>query len=627
MKQAFLNTPAARMTLPVVLTGAVLLTIALLALRPDAPGSAWLAPWAVDPAIWIAMSVGIGACLISGGVWALRPADPAATLFAISGLATLAFCAGASVWHFRVPLGPDHAILAATVNALGASAFGIAMICLFLIYPVRVRGSGLLSIAAVAGFGIWTLSFTIWPWRDFYMIQPVTFSEMILIVVLVMAQITATRNDPASRAIAIWLGASVVTGAGFFIATVAAPVTFGFAPLMPAIYAFPSFLLIYAGLAVGLLRYRVFGLGAWAFQVFFHLAALLAILVADAAFIGILSLDTGLAFSVSLILAAVFYLPLRGLAWRQLMQKQDPDAPDLFTAVIDSALAPSPGQRAGNWEGLIRRLFRPLEITRAERAPAEPAILDDGLVLMIPAVAEAPALKLSYRSEGRALFGPADLAIAGRMVDLVRYAEASRGAYDRGVLEERARIARDIHDNIGAQLLRALHSSETARKDAMIRETLTDIRDVINNAEGFEAPLEDVLADLRAETADRLEPVGMDLDWSLEAQPGVHPERSKIHALRAMIREAVSNAIKHSGAGRLVICINVTTGGIMLKVEDDGCGLDGKAPSSGGKGLANIRDRAWRLGGDVSVAGHGGTSLVVSLPVTASETVSGTHWG
>ncbi|MFN7055992.1 sensor histidine kinase [Hyphomonas sp.] len=625
MTLAIKTTPAVRMILPALLTGAMLLVIAFMALRPETPGAGWRAPWAIDPAVWIALAVGVGACLISGGVWALRPADPAVLLFAVSGLATLAFCAGAAAGYLPIPLTPDQAILAATINAIGASAFGIAMICLFLNYPAKLPGNRILTRLTVAGFGIWTLSFTIWPWRAFGIIQLVTFTEMLLIVALVVLQVWATRKDPAARAIAIWLGASVVTGSGFFIATVAAPITFGFAPLIPAIYAFPSFLLIYAGLAVGLLRYRVFGLGAWAFQVFFHLGALLAILIADAAFIGLLSLDTGMAFSASLVLAAVFYLPLRSLAWRRLMREQDPGAPDVFAAVIDTALAPSPGQRASHWEALLRRLYRPLEIAPLDSAVPEPVVLEDGLVLLIPAVAEAPALRLGYRSEGRALFGPADLALAGRMVDLVRYAEASRGAYDRGVLEERARIARDIHDNIGAQLLRALHSPEATRKDAMIRETLTDIRDVINNAEGFQAPLEDVLADLRAETADRLEPLGIELHWSLRASPGVHPDRGKVQALRAMIREAVSNAIKHSGAKQLVVSIEVDAGGLVLKVEDDGCGLKGGAAANGGRGLANIRDRVGHLGGEITLGGDSaGTLLLVTIPVSPAEAAQGT---
>ncbi|MFN3313659.1 MAG: ATP-binding protein [Hyphomonas sp.] len=615
MQLNILTTPVARLAVPALLTAAVLLAIVYLALRPEAGAAGWRAPWEVPFAIWAALGVGVGSCLISGGVWALKPADPATILFALSGFATLLFCAGAAASLVPVPLSYSLLLTAATVNALGASAFGIVMICLFLIYPKRLPGWRIFAGLAVGGFGLWTAAYIIWPWRQFEMIQPITLAEMVLIVGLVLAQIAATRDDPAARAIAVWLGASVITGAGFFIATVAAPITFGFPPLVPPIYAFASFLLIYIGLAAGLLRYRVFGLGVWAFQLVFHLAALLCILIFDAAFIGLLSLDSGTAFTASLLLAALLYLPLRGFAWQWVTGRGEPEATDVFRAVIDTVLRPGSGQRATSWEALLKRVFRPLEISPGDSLSSDPAIAEDGLLLQMPAVTDAPAFSLRYKREGRALFSPRDLALAEQMVALVRHAEESRGAYDRGVVEERARIARDIHDNIGAQLLRALHSREAGRKDAMIRETLTDIRDVINNAEGFEAPLEDVLADLRAETADRLDPHGITLVWSITTAPGARLDRKKIHALRAMIREAVSNTIKHSGAKQVQVEIALRDNWVTLTVTDDGCGLPVVAAPLG-NGLANMKVRVESLGGEISLIGAGGTCLTARIPAS-----------
>lgn len=622
MRLPVLTTPVLRLAIPALLTGAVVLTVVYLALRPDAAGAGWRAPWTTDPAIWVALGVGVGACLISGGVWALKPADPATSLFALSGLATLLFCAGAAASIVPVPLSHPSLLLAITVNVLGASAFGIVMICLFLIYPNKLPGWKVFAGLTVLGFGLWTIAFTIWPWQQFETIQTITFIEMVLIVGLVFAQIAVTRGDPAARAIAVWLGASVVTGAGFFIGTVAAPITFGFRPLVPPIYAFASFLLIYIGLAAGLLRYRVFGLGVWAFQLVFHLAAMLAILILDAALIGILSLDSGTAFSAALLLAAVLYLPLRSFAWQRVTGRGEPDATAVFRSVIDTVLRPGAGERATSWQALLKRVFRPLEITPDTSMDEEPLIAEDGLLLRIPAVADAPAFSLRYKREGRALFSPRDLALAEQMVALVRHAEESRGAYDRGVVEERSRIARDIHDNIGAQLLRALHSREAGRKDAMIRETLTDIRDVINNAEGIEAPLEDVLADLRAETAERLEPHDISLTWTIETEPGIRLDRKKIHALRAMIREAVSNTIKHSGARQVEIDIALKGDGLSLKVTDDGCGLVAVSEPLG-NGLANMKVRVESLGGVISLKGDAGTCLTARIPAAEDPLPSG----
>ena len=83
----------------------------------------------------------------------------------------------------------------------------------------------------------------------------------------------------------------------------------------------------------------------------------------------------------------------------------------------------------------------------------EPEIREDGLELVLPPVSGIPATSLRYPWAGRSLFGAAHVKTAQHLLQLMAHADASRDAYDRGVAEERGRIARDMHDNIGAPLL------------------------------------------------------------------------------------------------------------------------------------------------------------------------------
>lgn len=618
MKVQDINTPLIRFAVPAVIVVAVIAGMAAWGLQP-ATGwtgdvSQWRSVFSVHPGFWVSLLVGFGASLVSAWVWALKPADPAAILFAVSGLATLMFSASSTVWLFAMPLSEGGYLMAAMLNCIGASGFGIVMMCLFLIYPEKLPGWRWLMAATVIGFGGATLWVMFGPSPDFTLVHPVTFWEMVGIFVLAAWQIFAAKDDPAQRSIALWLGTAVVLGAGGFISTVAFPHTFGFEPLLNENIAFGFFLLIYAALAVGLMRFRVFGLGGWAFQLMFHFLAALGVLVLDVALIGLLSFEPGAAFSIALLLAAAVYLPLRSLAWRKLSRQAKPDEAELFRAVIDIALRPSGEERAGRWRKLMRDVFGPLEIRALDVSSAGVKIEDEGTLLVLPGVADSPPLSLRYRNGGRGLYSPRDAALAGQIVKLMRYAEENRNAYDRGVSEERARIARDIHDNIGAQLLRALHSRETGRKDAMIRETLTDIRDVINNAQGAEAPMQDVLADLRAETADRLEPHGIELSWNLHAAPGALLSRQKVHALRALIREAVSNTIKHAGARSVEVSIRLDADWLTLKVVDDGKGMPAQTASLG-NGLGNMKIRVESFGGEITLEGGNGTELAARIPV------------
>ena len=618
MRAQDLNTPLVRFAVPALLVVLVTGTMTLAVLQPASGPtdivSRWRSPLEVGAGAWVSLLVGFGACLVSAWVWALKPADPAAILFAVSGLTTLMFSAAAVVWLFAMPLTDAGYLLAGIINCVGASGFGIVMMCLFMIYPVKLPGWRWMMAATVLGFGGVTYWVMFGPSPDFMLVHPITFWEMVGIFALVGWQIFATRNDPVQRSIALWLGAAVVLGAGGFISTVAFPHTFGFTPLLDENIAFGFFLLIYVALTVGLMRFRVFGLGGWAFQLMFHFLAALAVLVLDLALIGILSFEPGAAFSVALVAAAAVYLPMRSFAWRKLTGQARPDEAELFRAVIDIALRPSGEERAGQWRRLMRDIFGPLEVKPVDAAVARVRVEDEGTLMVLPGVADSPPLSLRYKNGGRGLYSPKDVTLAAQIVKLMRYAEENRNAYDRGVSEERARIARDIHDNIGAQLLRALHSRETGRKDAMIRETLTDIRDVINNAQGAEAPMEDVLADLRAETADRLEPHGITLGWNLQAAPGALLSRQKVHALRALIREAVSNTIKHAGARHVEVMIRLDADWLQLTVTDDGKGLPAQKASLG-NGLGNMKVRVESFGGEMALESGEGTRLSARIPV------------
>jgi signal transduction histidine kinase len=270
---------------------------------------------------------------------------------------------------------------------------------------------------------------------------------------------------------------------------------------------------------------------------------------------------------------------------------------------------------------LLKAHFRPLELAvLADRRATTLQIGDEGLSMTIPPVADSPALVMRYPYDGHALFSPHDLSVAEQMVVLMQHAEASRGEYDRGVSEERMRIARDIHDNIGAQLMMALHSEETGRKDDMIRDTLADLRDVINNAENTLLPLDDMLADLRSETADRLDQHGLTLDWSADVVDGMTLNAPMIHTIRSLVREAVSNTIKHAQARTVWVTLALDADVLDLLARDDGIGFD-RDKANRGHGLINMASRVESLGGKLTISGGPeGTQIKVSLPIGGERT-------
>ncbi|WP_369057896.1 ATP-binding protein [Caulobacter sp. 73W] len=570
---------------------------------------------------WFQIGVGFGGLLISAWVWALRPGEWAARMFALTGLAMLTFTHAAAIYSTReLALAAPLFRALCELNYVGASLFGVAMINVFLSYPKRlVPMVGLLAAPVV--FGAWGAATLLRLMPDVataYHLPVVT--EMGLILVAILAQAVAVRKDPTSRAALLWLGLSVAIGAGAFVAMMAAPQVLGFAPAMPQGYAFGFFLLIHIGVALGLRRYRLFDLKDWAFAILFYAGAAAAFVILDLVLVMTLPLDQGPALGLSLLMVAFAYLPLRDWLWRRMVARRTLADHELFNAVIEVAFGGSRRERGDRWRELLNRLFEPLDVTPLGNGPATPQASEDGLRLTLPATADSPALALQYPWRGRGLFGRPHLKLARQLAAMMSHVQDSREAYERGVIEERRRIARDLHDDVGARLLSGLHTKDLPGAREAVREALGDIRVIVSGMTGDGLPLSQVVADLRHETARRLESAGLALDWetpATEADDALLDYRT-YRALISAHREMISNAIRHAQASRVSVAVLVENGRLHTTVSDDGVGLGERVGDGvGGSGLRNMSRRIDELGGELTFPGQArGAGVALSLPLS-----------
>ena len=219
---------------------------------------------------------------------------------------------------------------------------------------------------------------------------------------------------------------------------------------------------------------------------------------------------------------------------------------------------------------------------------------------------------------------------AGIAIDNARlHAQAGRMA----VAEERDRIGRDLHDGIIQSLYAVGLSLEdvpelmdespdeaTERVDGAIESINLAIRDIRNFIYGLRPEAVDgtqVVAGLAA-LAEEVRHGGLiDVAANLDpaADPGLGPEEGA--ELLNLVREALSNAVRHARAMR--IALSLTSDGVtsQLLIVDDGVGFDPTAPiAAGHHGLANMRARAAAIGGELDIrsAPGSGTRVIVDLP-------------
>ncbi len=566
-------------------------------------------------AFWLQIAVGLGGVWIGVWIWALRRADWATRCLAFSGVGLMVSAFAASIYSTReLALPGDLFRILSALNHLGAFAFGVGMIGLFMVYPRRLFRPLWLAVPAIV-LGMWfVLAHGGAIASPAIGIHLGVILALLAILTLVCLQFRATRGDPRDRAALSWLGLAVLVGSGAFVVTVIAPHLLGMVPYVSQGVAFVFFLLIYLGVALGVARFQLFQLENWAFRILFYVVGVLLLLGIDALLIFTIVDDRAPAFALSLLIVALVWLPLRDTLARWILRRKEPARAERFRKIMDVALTPPERDQLGRWHALMEDIFNPLN-----RAPGSevdtPVLREDGLALVLPRIGEIPALELRYADGGRRLFSTRDLELATEMTAMLEQALESRAAYEKGVSEERTRIARDIHDNIGVQLMAALHSPEQTRKDIMIRETLTDLRDIINNASNPDMSFDEILADLRARIAEQLYIAGATMTWTVANAQAVALPLQTAQMLRSIIREAVQNALKHAAPSHVTISVRVADGRIMVSVADDGKGFD-PAHASHGNGLANLRDRADAVGGVIRIDSNAnGTRITADIPL------------
>lgn len=234
-------------------------------------------------------------------------------------------------------------------------------------------------------------------------------------------------------------------------------------------------------------------------------------------------------------------------------------------------------------------------------------------------------VRLLARHSALAVHGDA---LARQLAAQVEALRSSRRRLVHAEQSVRRQVERDLHDGVQQQLVALLArlgalellvepgsaaADVTTLARAQAEASLAELRELIR---GIHPP---VLADRGLVAAVRARADLLPLSVTVTAR---RPERRYSAELESaayyVVSEALTNVLKHSGAGHAEVEVDEEPGRLVITVTDDGCGLGG-APA-GGTGLAGLRDRVEALGGAVAVgSGPGrGTAVRATLPTEES---------
>ena len=293
---------------------------------------------------------------------------------------------------------------------------------------------------------------------------------------------------------------------------------------------------------------------------------------------------------------------------------------------IDDGWVNSPPTRAVSYERVPsgRRRFRLRSTTdgTADESLGWPLVIDfepplwertwfrGGVVLAVGAVAVgATALVLSGRARRR-------IAAVERLAALD---------------QERMRIARDMHDEVGTNLTQIALLARVARAraaaeehptlDAMAaiaRETAAAFDEIVWAINPAHDTLPHLLSYLLKRADETLRRFGV--DCVIDAPQGVAPLPASVEFRRNVMliaKEAVGNVVKHAQARRVAITARVADRRLVFSVRDDGRGIAAADRLRGRSGLGNMQARAAALGGTcrIEAVAGGGTQVTVDVPI------------
>jgi signal transduction histidine kinase len=199
----------------------------------------------------------------------------------------------------------------------------------------------------------------------------------------------------------------------------------------------------------------------------------------------------------------------------------------------------------------------------------------------------------------------------------------------RALQEERARIARDLHDDLGASLtglalqLEAAQRrgrAETGQLESLAGETRSlahDLRELAWTTNPRCDNTGSLVAFIGALTERFCQAAGLEcrLDLPAGESSGEVPARVR-HELVAVVKESLANVAKHAGAREVTVGLTMNNGQLNLAVKDDGRGFD-STRATPGSGLQNLRERVQQAGGALVVETKpgAGTTITTTMPL------------
>lgn len=584
--------------------------------------------WTLGPGFWGMLLFSFAGYLVGITVWVLRRGQVETRILAVAGVGFMLGSLTAAVYVSReLALASGLFYALSSLNHLSLILFGYSMLALLWSYPQKLGDFPVLpSIYTLAAL-VWlneTWQLFAWPLHVFYTHYQLAF---LALLVLCYLQWHVSHRSLVNRMALYWTMLSILLSFGLVMLLYFVPIIYGDSSITSVPVTVALGLILFLGLALGVVRYQLFNIERWWLNSWFWLLGGFLVVLVDITLIYFLNLSQTLALATAVILIGWVYFPLRQWALSR-YSGRDVNLVKHFPLLIDTLFAPDrDNDDDQRWLTIVSKIFSPISVSLTNTKVDSSRIESHGLSLYVPSMGGENGYMLSYKHAGDYLYRPEDVTLADSLYELSRYAIQLRQARERGAAEERRRIMRDLHDDVASKLLTLIHRSHDALYRNTAQAALNALRETIYTLDkAADICLADTLDAILADAYERLNTASIRLldDWP--AHPPQLRISPRLHVnLQRICQEAITNIINHANATQVNLSCSIDGDRqVLLMICDNGVSSGRIESWVLGKGVNNIRTRAAELGGEVRwQTGDSGCGVCLSVRFRLDEEPGG----
>lgn len=444
-----------------------------------------------------------------------------------------------------------------------------------------------------------------------------------LTVALCWLQFRASVNHPVQRAQTLWVILAWTLGPGTFLFFYVLPRWLGADPILyGSVFLQFSILTTYLMILLGIARTDLFQLEQYIGQAYQWVIVSMLFIGLDISLISLVNFSPEVSSAIVLVAVIWIYVPIRQWVKNRLSSERH-DRRQALTSeavvlMVKNSLDPKTTPRE-SWYQVVSSLYRPGATTTLDTA-AKPGIAMRGQQLIVASNSYSPALQLDFAEGGSRLFAKRDLSLSETLSVLFEKLYDVRDSFLEGQTQERNRIRRDLHDQIGHKLLSLIYSAGDEKSRSLAQETMAQLSELIQALKQKPIQIEDLAARMHGVCDDICINAGLKLDWAnnIPAQSLELVSSDQFLNILNILRELLSNTIKHAQAERVQVRLELADNSIVLVYTDDGSGFDQSAIKPG-NGLFNLQSRTKELNARTEWNTVNGTMFKLIVPIEKGD--------